>query len=199
MLEGLVALGVGIGLAAACGFRVFVPILVIGVAARAELLTLSAEFEWLGSWVAIAAFSTATILEIGAYYFPWLDNLLDSVSTPSAVVAGIVVTAACVYDMHPVLKWSLAVIAGGGVAGTVKAGLSTLRLGSTATTGGVGNPVFSTLEWMASAVMSLVSVFLPILAGILGVLLAVCLVRFAVKFLSRFRTAHVQRTKGNTT
>jgi hypothetical protein len=187
MLEAIVAVCLGIGLSAACGFRVFVPIVAVGLAARAEWVTLSDGFQWLASDAAILAFGIATVLEIAAYYIPWIDNLLDSVTTPAATVAGIVVAAACFYDMDPLLKWSLAIIAGGGTAATVQTGTAGLRLGSTMLTGGATNPVVSTLEWFASLVMSILAVFLPILAAAVAVVLVVVLLRSAIRFVQRRR------------
>lgn len=187
MFETIVLVCIGVGLAAACGFRVFVPMLILSITANADYVTLSEGFQWIGEWPAIAVFAVATVLEIGAYYLPWLDNLLDTISTPAAVIAGVVVAAACVYDMNPLLKWSLAVIAGGGAAGTIKVGLAGLRLGSTTTTAGTGNFLVSTFEWLASIVMSILAVFLPILAAIIAVVLTVFLVRFAARIVNRFR------------
>jgi hypothetical protein len=185
MLDTIVAISIGIGLAAACGFRVFVPTLIIGIAARVDLLTLADGFQWMGSWLAIATFGTATVLEVGAYYLPWLDNLLDTASTPLAIVAGVIVSAAFIQDMHPVLKWSLAVIAGGGAAGTIKAGLAGLRVGSTLTTGGAANPIVSTFEWVIAIAMSVLAIFLPIIAAVVAIALVAFFVRFAYAFVVR--------------
>ncbi len=187
MFDSVVAISIGFGMAAACGFRVFVPMVVIGVAARFDWLTLSDGFHWLETWPAIAAFSLATVLEIAAYYLPWLDNVLDSASVPAAVIAGVVVSAACVVDMNPMLKWTLAVIAGGGAAGTVKSGMAGIRLGSTATTGGVGNPIVSTIEWISSLLLSTLAVFLPVFAGIVAVVIVLVLIRMALRRLKAKR------------
>lgn len=184
MLETCIAISMGIGLAAACGFRVFVPTLIVGIVARTELLTLADGFQWMSSWVAIAAFGTATVVEIGAYYLPWLDNLLDTVSAPLAVVAGVILSAAFVQDMHPALKWSLAVIAGGGVAGTISLGLSGIRFASSLTTGGTANPLVSTFEWITAIAMSALAVFLPVLAVAVAILLVAILIRFAYRFIT---------------
>ncbi|MCO6458989.1 MAG: DUF4126 domain-containing protein [Pirellulaceae bacterium] len=189
MFETLIAVCLGLGLAASCGFRVFVPLLLIALAAKAEMLALAPAFEWLGSWPAIGTLTVATLLEIGAYYVPWLDNLLDSVSAPAAVAAGIVAAAACVTDMDPLLKWSLAVIAGGGSAGTIKLGMTGLRAMATATTGGLANWVVSTIEWLVSLALSLLALFIPILAALLSLILVVFLVRFAWSWLVRRRAA----------
>ena len=118
-MNELLSVALGIGLAAACGFRVFVPLLLVSVAAKAGKLTLVSSFQWMGTDTAMIAFAIATALEVGAYYIPWLDNLLDSVTTPAAVVAGTIITAAVITDMSPLMKWSLALIAGGGTAGVM--------------------------------------------------------------------------------
>jgi hypothetical protein len=175
-MDWLLSLCLGIGLSAACGFRVFVPLLVMSVAAYAGHLNLGHGFEWIGTWPAAAAFGAATLLEIGAYLIPWLDNLLDAVATPVAVVAGIVVTASLVVDVSPLLRWSMAVIAGGGAAGIVQATTVTLRGASSATTAGVANPVFSLGESAAAFITSVVAIVLP-LASILLVVACIAVVR----------------------
>ena len=108
-VDTLLSVLIGVGLAAACGFRVFVPLLVMSLASRAEVghLSLGPGFAWIGSTPALVAFSVATLLEIAGYYIPWVDNLLDTVATPTAIVAGILVTASAVTDMSPFLRWSL--------------------------------------------------------------------------------------------
>jgi hypothetical protein len=77
-METILGLIIGIGLSAACGFRVFVPLLGLSLAALTGHLDLSPGFEWIGSWVAFLAFATATVLEIGAYSIPWFDHLMDT-------------------------------------------------------------------------------------------------------------------------
>ncbi len=165
--EAMLSILVGVGLAAACGFRVFVPLLVMAIGAKAGHLHLAAGFDWIGSWPAIVAFSLATGLEVAAYYIPWLDNALDTIATPAAVVAGVVVMAAAVTDVSPLLKWSLAVVAGGGAAATVQAATVTGRAGSTAVTGGIANPVLSTLEGVSATVLAVLAIVVPVAAGVL--------------------------------
>lgn len=170
-MEILIALLIGTGLSAAAGFRLFVPFFVISIAANTGHLTLAPGFEWISTEAAVISFGLATILEIGAYYIPFLDNLLDTVSAPASFVAGSILMASVVSDMSPLLKWSLAVIAGGGVALSVQ-GLTTItRLSSSTLTAGLGNPVFSTAEAAVSTLLSVFSVFVPLLALILVILL----------------------------
>ncbi len=164
-MENFLALIVGIGLSAACGFRVFVPLLVMSVAAHTGHLHLARSFQWLGSDIALVAFSVATVVEIAGYYVPWLDHLLDTLATPAAVVAGTIVTAAMVSDLSPFLKWTLAIIAGGGTAGLVQGATVFTRGASTATTGGLANPVFATIELVGSLFTSILSLMVPV-AGI---------------------------------
>jgi hypothetical protein len=187
VLEMLLALCLGLGLAASCGFRVFVPLLIISLAGKAEMLTLSDGFEWMDSWPAIAAFGAATLLEVGGYYLPWLDNLLDTVSTPAAVIAGIISVAASVADMDPLLKWSLAVIAGGGAAGVIHVGTVAFRALSTTTTGGLANPLVATAEWVMALVLSLMAVVVPVLAAIVALCLLLWLGRCACRLWCRVR------------
>ena len=160
--ELLLSLALGIGLSAACGFRIFVPFLVMSVAAQAGYLQLASGWEWIASPPALIAFMVAAILEVVAYYVPWLDNLLDTVATPAAVVAGVIATAAVVSGMSPFLTWTLAAIAGGGVAGLIQSSTVLLRGMTTATTLGTGNFAISTTELAGSFILSILSFLLPI-------------------------------------
>jgi hypothetical protein len=175
--QALLSIAIGIGLAAATGMRVFVPLLVLGVTARMEWLPLSAGFQWLSSWPAIIAFAVAAVFEVGAYYIPVVDNFLDLIAGPLAVLAGVVTTAAVVTDLPPMVRWSVAIFAGGGTAGVVQTLMSVVRLKSTALTAGFGNFIVATFELVASFAASLVAILAPVIAllvlfVILGVFLA---------------------------
>src|SRR5262245_46999156 len=156
LMHPLFGIPVGLALSAAAGLRIFVPLLLTGVAARLGVLPLTPGMAWIGSDVALVAFTTATILEIVAYYVPWLDNFLDTIATPAAVTAGVMVTAAATPELPPFLRWTLAVVAGGGTAGIVQAGTALLRLKSSAFTGGTGNPLIATGELAGSIVLSFI-------------------------------------------
>ncbi len=183
MSETALSICLGLGLAAACGFRVFVPLLVVNVAAKAGFLTLGDNFAWLESTPALIAFGAATAIEVGAYYVPWLDNLLDTVSSPSAVTAGTILTASVVTGMDPFFKWTLAAIAGGGVAGGIQVLTSGTRGASSLLTAGFGNFAVSSAELAGSVLFSVMSVVVPVIA----VILLVALTLFAVTKLRRFR------------
>ena len=167
-MEHALSVGLGLGLAAAAGFRIFVPLLLMSVASYSGHLELADGFRWIGTLPALVVFTTATVLEIGAYYVPWVDNLLDAVSGPAAVVAGSVVAASTFTEMDPLMKWSLAIIGGGGLAGMVKGTTTLARGASTATTGGLANWVISSFEAGASLLLSTLAITIPIVA--LGVL-----------------------------
>jgi hypothetical protein len=162
-VETLFSILVGLGLAAACGLRIFVPFLALSIAAAAGHMGLAAGFEWIGTTPALVALAVATVLEVCAFYVPWLDHALDVIAAPAAVAAGILATAAVVTDVSPFAKWSLAVIAGGGIAGTLQSGSIVARAASTATTGGLGNFAVATLELAGAAVTSALSILWPIL------------------------------------
>ena len=157
----LLSLSLGLGLAAACGFRVFIPPLMMGVGSRLDLYKLEGSFVWVDDTWAIAIFAVATLLEIGGYFIPWIDNLLDAVATPAAIIGGIFVTSASLEgELDPSAQWTLSVIAGGSVSGVIQLGTVATRAISTGTTGGLANPIISLLEAVASILCILISLFL---------------------------------------
>ena len=160
--ESLVSIALGLGLSAACGFRVFVPLLLISAAARYDYLALSPGFAWMESTAALVAFGTATVLEVAAYYVPWLDNFLDAAATPAAVLAGVLASAAVFVEMPPLVRWSLALIGGGTAAGLIQGATVLLRLKSLALSGGLTNPLVSTAELAGSTITSVLAILLPI-------------------------------------
>ena len=191
-MDLLLSACLGIGLAAACGFRIFVPLLVMSIAADSGHLGLAGGFEWIGTRPALIAFAVATLLEVLAYYVPWLDHLLDTAAVPIAIVAGVVVTASVVTDVSPLLRWSLAVIAGGGAAATTQAVTTGLRHLSTFTTMGLGNPVVATAEAGGSLALTLLAVVAPLMAAAALATLVV----LAVALLLRRRRARALRPAG---
>ncbi|MEY2428257.1 MAG: hypothetical protein QOJ40_1142 [Verrucomicrobiota bacterium] len=181
-MEILLTVCLGIGLSAACGFRVFVPMLIMSIASLSGHLSLAHGFEWIGSYPALISFSVATCLEIAGYYIPWLDHLLDTMATPAAIVAGTIVSASMVTDVSPLLKWTLAIIAGGGAAGMVQGTTVLVRGASGVTTGGLANPIVSTLELAGSIITSILALVAPVLVVFL---IALFLFVFGRKILRR--------------
>ena len=164
VVQILLSLSLGLGLAAACGFRVFIPPLMMGVGSRLDLYKLEGSFVWVDDTWAIAIFAVATLLEIGGYFIPWIDNLLDAVATPAAIIGGIFVTSASLEgELDPSAQWTLSVIAGGSVSGVIQLGTVATRAISTGTTGGLANPLISLLEAVASIVCIILSLFLVVI------------------------------------
>jgi hypothetical protein len=166
-METLIAILVGICLAASCGFRVFVPLLVASAASLAGYLPLSDGFQWIGTWPALASFAVASVVEIAAYYVPWLDNALDTIASPVGVIAGVMMFAASVTDLNPFWHWALAILGGGGSAGIVQGGTVAVRAVSTASTGGLANFVVNTVESLAGLLFSVLAIVIPIVALVL--------------------------------
>lgn len=168
---------IGVALSATCGFRVFVPLLAVNIGTRAldadgqPLIELADGFDWLSSDIALMVFLVATLFEIGGYYIPWIDNLLDTIASPASIVAGTVITASFVTGMDPWLQWLLGVIAGGGAAGAVQATTVVARAGSTVTTGGLGNPIVASVETSGAFLGSALSIVAVKFAIVVFVLL----------------------------
>ena len=182
-IEVLTAVALGLGLAAAVGFRIFVPALLAALAARLGHLPLAEGFGWLGSDAAVVVLAVAALAEIAAYLIPWLDHLLDAIAGPAAIAAGTILMASTLVEMAPWLRWSLALVAGGGTAGVLHGAMASLRLGSTATTGGLGNPVFATVETAGATALAVIAIAVPLL----GLALAVVLIARAGRLLARRR------------
>jgi hypothetical protein len=179
--EIILTILMGIGLSAASGFRIFVPFLIISIASLSGNLTLANSFSWIGTVPALITFSIAAILEIAGYYVPWVDNILDTIASPVAVVAGIILMASVVLGMSPLLKWTLAIIAGGGIAATIQALTGVTRVTSTATTAGLSNPILSSVELGSSVILGVIAVFIPVIAAIVVVLLLGWTVKILMK------------------
>ena len=176
-MDLILPISVGLALAAACGFRVFVPLFAASIAGHGGHLQLANGFEWIGSTGAMIAFGTATLLEIGAYYVPWLDNALDAVTTPAAIAAGIVASASVIVDVPPLIKWAVVLVGGGGIAGLTQGATVAIRAKSGIFTAGLGNPVVSTIELAGSALTSLLAIVLPLLALALVIVMAIVSIR----------------------
>lgn len=172
----------GLGLAAAAGFRVFLPLLAMSLVSFMGWMDLGESFSWIGTLPALIALAVATVLEILGYYIPWVDNILDTVAIPLATLAGTGLMAASLTDMNPMFTWGLAIVAGGGTAGAIKSASAGTRLMSSVKTAGIGNPVVSTAETGASISMILLAFFLPVLALIFLGILFFLLYKFVKKF-----------------
>jgi hypothetical protein len=169
--ETILSIFLGVGLAASVGFRVFLPLFALSLAAYFNLWELNDSWQWIGSLAAVIALGVATLVEVFAYFIPWVDNLLDTAAVPLAAIAGTAVMVSTVANLDPVITWSLAIIAGGGTATAIKGASATTRLASTTTTGGLANPIVSSVETGTAIVVTTASIFFPILAGVLVVVI----------------------------
>lgn len=183
-LEALVAVAVGIGLAAATGFRVFAPFLVAGLAARYGILPLADGFQWLSSTGALVTMATASVLEVAAYYVPGIDHALDLLASPAAVVAGVIASASVMADIPPAILWPVAII-GGGIAGLTKASSAVVRAKAGLTTAGLANPVVATGETAGAVGVALAAIVIPLICLLVVAILVLWLARRALRFMSR--------------
>ena len=184
-LESLVAVAIGIGLAAAAGFRVFAPFLVAGLAARWGVLPLADGFTWLASTGALVTLGTATVLEVAAYYIPGVDHVLDLLASPAAVLAGVIASAAVMADIPPAILWPVAIIGGGGVAGLTKASSAVVRAKAGLTTAGLANPVVATGETAGAVGLAIAAIVVPLVCLFVVAVVVLWLARKALRFMSR--------------
>jgi hypothetical protein len=170
-LDTWIELLLAISLSAASGFRVFVPLLVLSASSVLGHFDLPGNLDWVESPQALGLFAVATVLEVVGYSIPWLDHGLDLVATPAAMLAGTIVAASVSPELDPLVKWTVAIAAGGGSAGLTKGLMNTLRLASTAVSGGLSNPIVGLLELGLAIGLSLLAITVPLLAGAIVVAL----------------------------
>lgn len=178
---------IGIGLAAATGFRVFLPMFAVSLASYLNWIPMNENFEWLSGLPILITTGIATVIEILAYYIPLIDHLLDTISIPMATVAGSILFASQFADLGTFPQWALALIAGGGTAATISSGFAGIRAASTATTGGLGNSVVGTTETAGAGIMTVLAIAMPILAAICTLILVVLVIVYGRKALRKLR------------
>lgn len=174
----LVSAFIGISLAAATGFRIFMPLFLLSVGCRLELFQMGNEWAWAGSNLVLITTSIAMVIEVTAYYIPVVDNILDTISIPLATIAGTLLFAVQFTDISPFFRWSAAIIAGGGTAATISTVLAGTRAASSIGTAGLGNFIISTMETIGSTVLTILAIFVPFMA----VLVVLALFYFFGKF-----------------
>jgi hypothetical protein len=177
MLDLLLCLLIGISLSSACGFRVFLPVLICSIAARFDILSLPSNMGWASSNLAIIVLSVATVLEIAAYYIPVVDNALDFISVPVSSIAGILVMFSFFNVDNDILRWATAAVLGGGSAGIFSASISIIRIFITTLLAGLGNWIVSTLEWIFALVLSILAIFAPIISIFLLIVLLLIILK----------------------
>ncbi|MEE6186436.1 hypothetical protein PIECOFPK_02614 [Mycovorax composti] len=183
-IQTITAAALGIALAACCGFRVFVPMLIAGLAAKFNLFQFSESFAWLATTPALIALGVATLFEIAGYYIPFIDNILDTIATPLAAIAGTILAASVFPINSEWMRWIMGIIAGGGSAGLIAAGTGLMRLFSSKTTLGTGNAVVATTENTAAVGGSILAFIIPVIMAVLFLLFILWIIKKLVKRLS---------------
>ena len=186
-LPYIISAFIGIGLAAATGFRVFMPMFAVSLASYLGWIPMNESFEWLAGLPTLITTGIAMIAEILAYYIPFIDHLLDTISVPLATIAGSVMFASQFADIGTFPQWALALIAGGGTAAAISSGFAGTRAASTATTGGLGNSVVATTETAGAGIMSVLALAAPVIAFIAAVALIITVLVLGKKLWRKFR------------
>jgi hypothetical protein len=187
-MELLAAVCIGLGLSAAGGLRVFVPLLIAGVAQRLDLVHLSPALAWTSSWTALAVLGALSIAEGVGYCVPIVDHALDAVSAPAGWLAGALLSIGLVApELHSSLAsgdhlnglvgqalyatgLSAAAASGAAAAGIAQVTSAGGRVISTATTGGIANPFYAAVESVLATVASVLAILTPVVLA-LGVLI----------------------------
>ncbi|AZB09553.1 DUF4126 domain-containing protein [Chryseobacterium sp. G0162] len=186
-LSYVISAFIGIGLSAATGFRVFLPLFAVSLASYFHWIPMNESFEWLAGLPALITTGIATVVEILAYYIPFVDHLLDTISVPMATVAGSILFASQFAELGTFPQWALALIAGGGTAATISSGFAGIRAASTATTGGLGNSVVGTTETAGAGIMTILAMVAPIIAAVLAITLLILVVVYGRKAWRKIR------------
>tara|TARA_B100001109_G_C18624243_1_gene362949 strand:+ start:23 stop:628 length:606 start_codon:yes stop_codon:yes gene_type:complete len=181
----IVSIFLAIGLSAACGFRIFVPPLSYGLLYKAGLVQLGESWTWIGNDFVLAILALAAVLEICAYFIPWIDNLLDTLATPASVLAGTILSASCLSDFSPELQWILSLITGVSITGGFQVATVTIRGASSVFTGGLANPLFTIFEDVISLVITLTMIISPILGIFLIIFIAFSIRKLFLKLKKR--------------
>jgi len=177
----------GISLAAASGFRVFLPPFLLSLAARFNVVwfldidLIGTQFEFFTSTLSIVVLGIATVAEFAAFYAPWIDNALDTIATPASIMAGVAMTAIVLEGNDPIIQWAIAIVAGGGVAATIQSATVATRGLSSTFTFGLGNSAVATGENVASVALTLIAILIPFLSALFVLLIVTLLLRMKRK------------------
>lgn len=167
----------GLGLAAATGLRVFLPLLLLALAVKFELfgIRLNPEMEWLVADAAVAALGVASLVEVLADKIPVVDNLLQAVGLVIRPIAAVVAAGSVFWAVDPLTAAVAGLIVGAPAALAFAGASGGARATSTATTGGIANPVLSLIEDLAVGVLVISALVAPLLVPLV-VLVALWLV-----------------------
>ena len=177
MSNALVPLCIGIGLSTATGFRILVPFACLSAAAIYGDVALPENLAWLDAGPVFIGLLVGTLVEVAAYYIPWVNDALDTIELPASVIAGTYLTGSFAADLPTLMQWSLALLAGGGIAGSINGLTGVTRLATNSATGGLATPVTASMEWMSALVLTILALTVPLLALALAVFLTVFVIK----------------------
>jgi hypothetical protein len=185
LLTGVMA---AFGLSASAGLNAYIPLLVIGLLARyTNFIELGTPWDTLTSWWVLALLIVLSLVEFFADKFPAVNHVNDIIQTIVRPVAGAIVFAASakvITDIHPVLALSAGVLVAGGVHAVKSVAV---RPAVTATTGGAGNVPVSMAEDILAAIVSIISVVVPIVLTFIFILFTAWVIYFLWRRANRDR------------
>ena len=177
MLEFIIPISLGIGLSAATGIRVFLPLFLISLYKYYEGHLFMEYFNWLDSVPVMITLGVATIIEISSYYIPVVDHALDVISAPVSFLAGSITMISTLPDMPSYINAILGLIIGGTTAVGMTSIMGFTRAKVSLTSIGSANFLFSTIEIFLSGILTLLSFLVPIFIAIFCLILLVFSVR----------------------
>jgi hypothetical protein len=177
----------GLGLASATGLRTFLPLLMLALAAKFGLfgIDLNDRMAWLADWPAISALAVASVVEFTGDKVPVVDHGLNVLGAFTRPIAGAVAAGSVFAGVDPMTAAVAGLIVGAPTAFAFNAAQGGARLTSTATTGGIGNPVLSFIEDVLSVLMVALAFLAPVLVPILMIVLAIAIFRLAKRMRGR--------------
>ncbi|MBB4635528.1 DUF4126 domain-containing protein [Longimicrobium terrae] len=186
-MDALSAAAFGIVLAACAGLRAFLPVFSASLAAWTLHVPLPQNLEWLARPETVLAFGIATLIEILGDKVPLVDHALDSIQLFTKPGLAVLAATPFLYQLSPQYAIGIGIVLGAPLALGVHSAKATARVGSTAATGGIGNPILSVVEDVA-AIGSIALAFLaPVVALVLLAVMLFLLVRFAIRIRKRTR------------
>ncbi len=171
MMITVVQLMMGVSLAACCGLRAWMPMLIVGLLAKACYVELSPTFSFLARNDALIIFGVATVLELVGDKVIVIDHFLDAVGTIVRPTVGTVLASSMLTKVDPLVATTFGLIAGGSTAFTIHAGKSLLRAKCSGLAHfhvGVGNAALSTVEDVLAVGGVLLAAFVPVVAFVLA-------------------------------
>jgi len=191
----------GLGLAASCGLRTFLPLFILSLAARFHGfgVDLNPALGWLGSTTALITLGLATLIEVAADKIPLLDHILALVGTVTRPMAGVLAASAVMTHLDPTTAAIAGLILGAPIALAVHSAQAGTRAVSTVTTAGLANPILSLTEEIAAVSNALLALAAPILVPVVlvigGLFVFLMLRRFRSRGGSAKRVGVIGRTK----